>query len=71
MSALDFLTEPPVECPDINDEDATFVRATNMIRGRDAVEEYLACGMYLLSGNFSFGEIHNGMTPVSKLSFPL
>jgi hypothetical protein len=39
--------------------------------GRDTVEEYLACGQYPLSIYFRFGEIHDGVTPVSKLTVPL
>jgi hypothetical protein len=31
----------------------------------------LACGQYPLSIYFRFGEIHDGVTPVSKLTVPL
>jgi hypothetical protein len=71
MSALDFLTEPPVDYIDTDVGDVAFVRATCVIGGRDAIEEYLACGQYPLSSDFGFGEIHDSITPVLKLSVPL
>jgi hypothetical protein len=67
MSTLDFLTEPPVDCPDMDTGDVAFVRATGAIGGRDAVEEYRACGRYPLSADFGFGEIRDGVTPVSEV----
>jgi hypothetical protein len=48
-----------------------FVKATHTIGGRDAVEEYMACGLSPLSANFNLGEIAEGETPVSKLLVPL
>jgi hypothetical protein len=71
MCALDYLTEPSVSCPDTNAGDAAFVRATRMIGGCDAVEEYLAYGMYPLSAHFGLQEITDDETPVSKLTVPL
>jgi hypothetical protein len=49
MSELDYAVEPKVECPDNDPNDASFVRATATIGGRDAVEEYVACKMYPLA----------------------
>jgi hypothetical protein len=37
-----------------------------MIGGCDAMEEFLACGVYLLSIGFSFKNVATGMTAVSK-----
>jgi hypothetical protein len=54
MSVLDYEVEPSVDCLDTNVNDVAFVRATDMIRGHDTVEEFLACGMYLLSVSFGF-----------------
>lgn len=71
MSALDFLTEPPVDYIDTDVGDVAFVRATCVIGGRDAIEEYLACGQYPLSSDIGFGEIHDSITPVLKLSVSL
>jgi hypothetical protein len=49
MSALDFAVEPSFECANDNASDVTFVNATRSIGSRDAVEEYLACGLLPLS----------------------
>jgi hypothetical protein len=49
MSALDFAVEPSFECANDNASDVTFVNATCSIGSRDAVEEYLACGLLPLS----------------------
>jgi hypothetical protein len=49
MSALDFAMEPSFECANDNASDVTFVNATCSIGSRDAVEEYLACGLLPLS----------------------
>jgi hypothetical protein len=48
MSALDYTTEPSVDCPDANAGDAAFIRTTGLIGGCDAIKEYLACDMHLL-----------------------
>jgi hypothetical protein len=71
MSPLDYVTEPSFNCPDDDAGDIAFVRATSSIGGRDAIEEYLACGMLPLSVNFGFGEIADGETPISKVVVPL
>jgi hypothetical protein len=44
LCTLDFLTEPPVDYPDSNSGDVTFIKATSAIEGRDTVEEYLVYG---------------------------
>jgi hypothetical protein len=69
---LDFRTEPPFDCADDNSGDIAFVRATKFIGGRDAVEEFLACGTYLLSADVGFNRVIDGVTPFSmlKLSLP-
>jgi hypothetical protein len=46
MTGLDFATELPFECPGDEAGDVSFVKATRTIRGRDAVEEYMACGFF-------------------------
>jgi hypothetical protein len=71
MSTLEFLTEPPVDYPDTDAGDVTFIKATDTIRGRDVMEEYLSCDQYPLSASFSFEEVHDGVAPVSKLRVPL
>jgi hypothetical protein len=47
--------------------DMAFVKATCTIGGRDAVEEYMACGLFPLSMSLDLGEIAVEETPVSKL----
>jgi hypothetical protein len=62
MVPLDFSTDPSFECTDNDSGDLAFIRATSLNGGRDAVQEYLACGMFPLSANFSFAEIVDGVT---------
>jgi hypothetical protein len=71
MFALDFSMDPSFECAGNDAEDVVFVCATSFIGGRDVVEEYLACGLFLLSLRFGFGEIEDGETPMSKITLPL
>jgi hypothetical protein len=54
MTPLDFTADPSFECADDDFGDAAFIRAASLIGGRDAVEEYLACGMFPLLANFGF-----------------
>jgi hypothetical protein len=71
MSELDYAIEPEVECPNNDPNDATFVLATTSIEGRDAVEEYVACKMYLLATGFDMKSVSLGMTPVLMVETPL
>jgi hypothetical protein len=71
ISALDYIVEPEVECPDNDVNDAAFVRATTTIGGRDAVEEFVACRMYPLASSFGFRDVMVGMTAVSKVKTQL
>jgi hypothetical protein len=71
MTSLDFMMEDSFECSDENSGDIIFVRAMGLIGGREAVEEYLAFGMFPLSANFDFIGIVDGETPVSKIVVPL
>jgi hypothetical protein len=66
MSALEFLTEPPINCPDSDTGDAAFVKSTGFIGGSDSIE-YLACGLYPLEASVGFREVADGVTPASKL----
>jgi hypothetical protein len=67
VSALNYTVEPEVECSDDDPNDAAFIRATNTIRGRDAIEEFVACKMFPLSSGFGFKDVTIGTTPVSKI----
>jgi hypothetical protein len=71
MSELDYAIEPEVECPDNDPNDVAFVQATTTIRGRDVVEEYIACKIYLLATSFGFESVPLGTTPVSKVETPV
>jgi hypothetical protein len=71
MNPLDYLTEPIVNCPDSDVNDAAFVHVTRAIGGYDAVVVYLACGVYPLSTNLGFGELTEALTSVSKVLVPL
>jgi hypothetical protein len=62
MSALDYTVEPEVDYPDSDANVTAFVWATATIGGRDAVEEFLACGMYPLASSFSFLDVAVGTT---------
>jgi hypothetical protein len=71
LCSLDFQTEPPFDCVDEDSRDVAFVKATNFIGGRDAMEEYLASKMYPLCASVSFKRVTHGVTPVSRLELPL
>jgi hypothetical protein len=73
MSALEFFYGAP---PPRTHTSTTLIltrgtRPSSAIRGRDAVEEYLACGFYPLSSSVSFGGITDGVTQVSRVKLPL
>jgi hypothetical protein len=67
MSVLDYTMEVEVDCLDTDVCDTTFIRATTMIGGRDAVDEFLACGMYPLSSGFGFKDVAIATTAGSKV----
>jgi hypothetical protein len=71
MSELDYAVEPEVECPNNDLDDAAFIRAIATIRLHDAVEEYVACMMYLLAAGFGFKSVPPGTTPMLRVETPL
>jgi hypothetical protein len=71
MSALDYVVEPKLDCPDDDANDVAFIRATNTIGSREVVEEFVACKMYPLASSFGFKGVTLGTTPVSKVRTPL
>jgi hypothetical protein len=71
MGEFDYAIEPEVECPDNDPNDAAFIRATATIGGRDVVEEYVACKIYLLAASFGSESVPLRMTPVLKVETPL
>jgi hypothetical protein len=60
MMGLDFLMEPPFECPNDDAGDAAFIRATQSIGGRDTIREYMAYGLFPLSASFGLGDVADG-----------
>jgi hypothetical protein len=66
-----FSTETPFDCLDNNLSDDTFVRASKSIRGRDVVEDFVACGVWLLASSVSFDQVSVSVTLMSKLKVPL
>jgi hypothetical protein len=68
---LDYAIELEVVCPDNDTNNVAFIQATATIGGHDAVEEYVACKMYLLAVGFGFASVTLGVTPVSKVETPL
>jgi hypothetical protein len=71
MSMLDYTVESEVECLDSNANNTGFIRATATIRGRDAVEEFLACKMYPLAAGYGFKGVTIGTMLVLKVRTPL
>jgi hypothetical protein len=67
MRVLDYEVEPLVDCLDTDVNDVAFIWATTMIEGYDVVKEFLACGMYPLSVIFSFKNVTEGTTVMSKV----
>jgi hypothetical protein len=66
MCSLEFRTEPPFDCADDDSRDVAFIHATKFIGGRDAVEEFVACGVYPLAAGAGFDRVVTCTTLVSK-----
>jgi hypothetical protein len=62
MCTLDFAMEPLFDCSDDDAGDVAFATTTRSIRGRDAIEEYVACGLFPLLASFGLGDVLNGET---------
>jgi hypothetical protein len=70
MSALDYLMEMPHSCAADNVNVLAFEEATKIIRRRDAVEEFLACGIWPLSDGWDF-KVEKIESPLSKVIVPM
>jgi hypothetical protein len=70
MSALHFRTEPPFDCPDDDLSIDAFVWAYKYIGGWDAMEEFVACGIWPLGADVNFDQVSVSVTLVSKLNVP-
>jgi hypothetical protein len=71
MSALYYDVEPAMDFPDTDVNDVAFIRATTMIGGRDAIEEFLVCEMYPLVAGFGFKNVTTSRTSMSRVEVPL
>jgi hypothetical protein len=71
MCGPDFWMELPFNYTDDDSGDAAFVKAMSFIRGRDAVEEYLACRMHPVFASVGFERVTYGVTPVKRLKLAL
>jgi hypothetical protein len=67
MCSSKFWMEPSFNCADDDSRYVAFVQATKFIRGRDAVEEFIACGIYPLATAAGFDIVATRTMPVSKL----
>jgi hypothetical protein len=66
MIPLDYSMEVTFECGPRDANVATFTEAASIIGGHNAVEEFLACGMWPLSKKFGF-KVETKETPLSKV----
>jgi hypothetical protein len=71
MTEWNIVMIPPFDCPDDEVNDAAFIKATHTISGQDAVEEYMACGLFPLLASFRLGEVADGEILVSKILAPM
>jgi hypothetical protein len=70
MTDLEYVMEPPHDCPDSDPNDKAFIRATTTIGGRDAVEEFMSSKIWPLSAGLDFNKILEALTPISKVILP-
>jgi hypothetical protein len=70
MTQLNYLTEAPSSYGPKDGNFAAFVEATSIIRGRDAVEEFLASDLWPLSEKFGF-EVKRKESPLLKVVVPM
>jgi hypothetical protein len=66
MMQLEYLTDAPYRCSTDDVNVMAFTEATAIIRGRDVVEEFLACGIWPLSEGWEY-EVETKESPLSKV----
>jgi hypothetical protein len=66
MTLLNYLTEAPSDCRLEDANVVAFAEATSIIGGHDAMEEFLACGLWPLSEEFGF-KVETNESPLSKV----
>jgi hypothetical protein len=64
MSALNFHTKPSISdsAQDLNDD--AFIWASRNIGGRDVVEVFVSCGVWMLSDGVDFEHVKVDLSPV-------
>jgi hypothetical protein len=70
MTPLNHLPDALPVCGPDNANVTSFIEATSIIGSHDAVEEFLACGLWPLSEKFGF-EVEMKDTPLSKVVVPM
>jgi hypothetical protein len=70
MTQLNHLTDALFKCGLGDMNVAAFVEAASLIGGHDIVEEFLACGIWLLSEGCEF-EVERKKTPLLKVEVPM
>jgi hypothetical protein len=70
MTPLDYAMEVTFECGPGDANVAAFTKATSIIGGRDAVEEFLACELWPLTEKFGF-MVETKETLLSKVVVPM
>jgi hypothetical protein len=66
MTRLNYLMEAPSDCGPEDANFSAFVEATSIIRGRDAMEEFLAGGLWPLREKFGL-KVEAKESPCQKL----
>jgi hypothetical protein len=67
MSTLKFHTKLSFNYPDDDLSGGDFFWASRCIGGRDAMEEFVSCGVWPLAAGINFEHVKVGEMPVSKL----
>jgi hypothetical protein len=71
MSTLNFHMKPSIQDFGEDLSDDAFVWASRSIKGRNAMEEFVSCGVWPLAGDVTFEHVKVDLTPVSNLKVPL
>jgi hypothetical protein len=66
MMELNYLMEVPSSCGPEDANFMAFVNVTSLIEGRDAVEQFLTCGLWSLDEQFGFW-VETKESPLSKV----
>jgi hypothetical protein len=70
MAPLDYLNDALFECSPNDTDVAAFIDYMTIIDGHDVVEEFLACGIWLLSNSCGF-EVETKETPLLRVIVPM